>query len=436
MEKEKAANEATELITNKGFDIQGSFRGPYLVKLKVNEKEYFLPVLVKYREDVPLSFLQQFTGEMFHAVNQWLNEKLPKKPSTINDFGKIKDIEEDFEGFKYELLGKDVFTRLVKIFGKTIKRDEKTKQHILVHGFSAYTPEPSNLELSAPTSEGKTYPVVEILKHFPKKDVWFLGGLSPTALAHDYGILVDEYGVSIEDELNRLYELYNAAKKKEEKWKIKQKINELLKNAIRLINLENKILVFLESPHPDTWARLRPILSHDVWEIEYKFTDRERKSGPLKTIRVKIRGWPVAISCTTGSDKKSRIWEEKQTRFTTISPEMSREKYKEAIEFTFMKRGLPQAVFDVKIGVKEFEWAEKAIRTVRKRLLEIKEKARRKFGTPDPNVFWIPFYEDIGKEFPSTVGRHMRDSQRFITTLQMSAAINVFSRPILEIDGG
>jgi len=334
-----------------------------------------------------------------------------------------------------DLRGIDVFSKLIEIFSKTIKRDEKTKQHILIHGFSAYTPEPSNLELTAPTSEGKTYPVVEILKHFPKEDVWFLGGLSPTALAHDHGILVDEDGKSLEPEINKLRELYDAVKK-EDKKKIKQKINELLRKAIRLVDLENKILVFLESPHPDTWARLRPILSHDVWETEYKFTDRERKSGPLKTIRVKIRGWPVAISCTTGSEKKSRTWEEKKTRFTTISPEMSREKYKEAVMFTFMRKGLPQAIFDMKIGVKEFEWAEKAIRTIRDRLLEIKEKARKKFGIPNPNVFWIPFYEDIGKEFPATIGRHMRDSsQRFITTLQMSAAINVFSRPILEIDG-
>jgi len=51
-------------------------------------------------------------------------------------------------------------------------------------------------------------------------------------------------------------------------------------------------------------------------------------------------------------------------------------------------------------------------------------------------MFWIPFYEKIGEEFPADIGRRMRDSDRFLCLLQAHAAINVFARPRLVFPNG
>lgn len=54
----------------------------------------------------------------------------------------------------------------------------------------------------------------------------------------------------------------------------KKKWRERVQNARYIIDLRNKILVFLEAPHFETYNILRPILSHDASEISYKVTDK------------------------------------------------------------------------------------------------------------------------------------------------------------------
>jgi len=327
----------------------------------------------------------------------------------------------------------DLFDELLDILRTLIKEDDFYASMVLMHAFSAYTPEPMNLLSQAPTSEGKTYPIVTVLSLFPREDVWFLGGLSPTAIAHDHGTLIlEDTGAELEPILQSLQEEYESTKDKRRKREIKREIRELLRRAAIRVDLENKILFFMDNPNQETLNRLRPILSHDTWEISYKFTDR-RKGGPLQTMHVKVRGWPAALAALTKGSKDVDTWEQLVSRFTTISPKQSREKYREAVRLVAMKRGLPEPVLNEALSLSRFEWARKAIGIVITRLKLIREKARTATGKPNPNIFWIPFYRHIGEEFPASVGRHMRDSQRFMTALQMSAAINVYARPILRM---
>jgi hypothetical protein len=41
----------------------------------------------------------------------------------------------------------------------------------------------------------------------------------------------------------------------------------------KLIDLSHKILVFLNTPRPELFNALMPLLSHDKYEIEYEFVD-------------------------------------------------------------------------------------------------------------------------------------------------------------------
>jgi hypothetical protein len=69
---------------------------------------------------------------------------------------------------------------------------------------SAYTNDPINLGIIAPTSEGKTYPVIESIKPFPKEDVWLIGSMSTKLLVRQKGVLVDKYNDPLKPKIKEL----------------------------------------------------------------------------------------------------------------------------------------------------------------------------------------------------------------------------------------
>lgn len=333
------------------------------------------------------------------------------------------------------LNGVDAYNELLDVFKVKIKEDDETTATILRTGMSAATPQPINLQSQAPTSEGKTYPITTIMSCFPKENIWFLGGLSPTALYHDHGILIDKNtGEILQPLINELYDKIDGTPKKEkaEIRALKRKLNDVFKRAALLIDLNNKILLFLDNPNQQTLNKLRPILSHDTYEVMYKITDRIGK-GPLRTVTTILRGWPAAIVALTKSKSDKDVWDQMLTRFITISPRQTQKKYRAAVKLTAIKRGLPQVAVDEILRKDRYVWATAAIRKIWKRLIELKEANKQAVNKPAPNIFWVPFHKHIGENFPANVGRHMRDSQRFMSTLQIGASINVFSRPVIEI---
>jgi len=339
------------------------------------------------------------------------------------------------------LLGLNLYQILLEIRRSTVKKDDYMISQNLLHEITAYLTEPANLGIEAPSSEGKTYPTVETSKFFPPTDVMFLAGLSPTAIAHDAGILVDfETREPIAPKLREIEAELDSLNSRKEKDKprireLRRLKAELMARSAILVDLENKILIFLDKPHPDTLQRLYPILSHDVYESTYKFTDRKGK-GPLRSVNVILRGWPVAIFIRTLGEKDPDRWFQTISRFTTISPRMSREKYREAVKLKAMMRGLPGSVFVRKLGLEREDWAREAIARVKKELIRIKEGVREEAGIAKASMLWIPYYEKIGEEFPAEIGRRMRDSDRYLALLQAHAAINIFARPRLVFSNG
>jgi len=339
------------------------------------------------------------------------------------------------------LQGLNLFKTLVEIRQSTVKKDDYMIKMSLLHMVTAFLPEPANLGVEAPSSEGKTYPIVETARLFPDDCVWYLVGLSPAALAHDYGELVDaETREPLQPKLLQLQSELEDLKKdksaeaRQRRRQIQTEISRLMRNAAYLINLEGRVLLFLDKPNPETLQKLYPILSHDAYEASYKFTDRAK--GPLRTVHVILQGWPVAVFIRTKSEGEADTWQQTISRFTIISPQMSAEKYREAIRLRTKMRGLPTPILTRILGLSMESWAKQALDLVAKRLTEIKVKARAAARTPKTNIFWIPFYQKIGEGFPAEIGRRMRDSDRFLALLQAHAGINVFARPRLVYPDG
>jgi hypothetical protein len=58
---------------------------------------------------------------------------------------------------------------------KPVKQEDRLIRQIIYTGLSKDSLSPINLAVLAPTSEGKTYAVVESVKYFPGRDVWMIG---------------------------------------------------------------------------------------------------------------------------------------------------------------------------------------------------------------------------------------------------------------------
>jgi predicted transcriptional regulator len=340
------------------------------------------------------------------------------------------------------LQGLNLFQTLVEIRRSTVKKDDYMIKQSLLHIASAFLTEPANMGVEAPSSEGKTYPVVETSKLFPPENIWLLAGLSPTALAHDHGELVDaETKQPLTPTLVRLQaELEKLKNRKDEESKAKRReiqmeIARLLRNSAYLVDLENKVLLFLDRPNPETLQKLYPILSHDTYESSYRFADRKSK-GPLQTVHVVLRGWPVAIFIRVYGEREAEDWFQTISRFTTVSPQMSPEKYREAVRLKSLAMGTPGHLLVERLGLDRERWAQEAVKMVLKRLTAVKAKVREKAGRAKASMFWIPFYRKIGEEFPAEVGRRMRDAERFLTLIQAHAALNIYNRPRLVYPDG
>ena len=198
-----------------------------------------------------------------------------------------------------ELASKIHNNDFIECFFKTVKRTVKCEDVLIRQiGYAALSSyiedDPLNLGIMAPTSEGKTYPVEETLKFFPKEDVYKIGSMSAKVLVRKKGVLVNKNLEPIEEKLKSLYKQKSKSKDQDKKDQINDEIDKLYEDAKTLIDLRGKILVFLEPPQKEVWEILKPILSHDSPEIEYPFVNQTDREGH-QTKDVVVRGWPSCI---------------------------------------------------------------------------------------------------------------------------------------------
>ncbi|PIW41795.1 MAG: hypothetical protein COW21_00065 [Candidatus Aenigmarchaeota archaeon CG15_BIG_FIL_POST_REV_8_21_14_020_37_27] len=262
---------------------------------------------------------------------------------------------------------------LQEILETTVKHDDINKVLTFFCMLTAYTEDSQfNLSFRAPSSTGKSYIPLEIMSLFPKEDVILIAYSSPTSFYHDSG-----------------------------EWDKEKKCI--------IINLERKIIIFLDQPHDQLLMRLRPLLSHDQKELLYKITDKKERKG-LRTKNVLIRGFPSVIFCT-GSLKAD---EQEVTRNILLSPETTQEKIRESLYLKALREGDP------------YKFQEKLKNSKRdllaQRIVEIKKTAISKILVDSDYV-----YGKFVKKYPKLKPKHMRDLGRIFSIIKGIASFNFWS---------
>lgn len=317
---------------------------------------------------------------------------------------------------------------------KTIKRDDKLIHFIVKTGISAYTSKPIHLAILGETSEGKTYPVVEILKLFPKEDVIFIGRASPTAFIRDRGILVDQDSNSVEEKIEELEEkLDNSVITDEDKKTIREQIRDIKREARTMIDLRNKIIVFLEPPQEDTWNNFKSILSQDLGddgEIDFRFTNHTQTTGH-QTKKVFVKGCPAFIFCSAKDHSKLDSWPEIQSRFFVVSPNSSKTKYSESIKLKSKMQLQP------KDYQKRFILSDEEVKIAKNCILWLKYNIQvlREKDDEKKIYFWLPFERLVSDHLPSDKGTDMRDAGRVYELVKIEALSHLPHRHVLFLYG-
>jgi len=265
---------------------------------------------------------------------------------------------------------------LANILNLTIKHDVENKIVAFLCELSAYSEDSQfNISFNAPSSTGKSYIPTEIARLFPAEDVMELAYCSPTAFFHDAG------------EFDKERQGY-------------------------LVDLSRKIIIFLDQPHNNLLAHLRPLLSHDKKEITIKITDKGEKHG-LRTKNVLLRGYPSVIFCTAGL----QIDEQEATRFLLLSPEINQEKIMESIS---------QAVRKSSDGDAFSSWLEE---NPERTLLKERIRAIKQANICDIK---IDVESAVKERFLSQCKmlkpRHSRDIKRLMSIIKSFAILNLWWR--------
>lgn len=289
----------------------------------------------------------------------------------------FKEVVED----KYPPVDPSRFTPMTaqdvkEVLGLTIKRDDTNKLITFLSQLSAYTESSQiNISFNAPSSSGKSFIPLEVSQLFPAEDVIKLGGCSPTAFFHDQGIYDKET------------------------------------NTIR-VDLSRKIIVFLDQPNSQLLEKLRSLLSHDEKEIHLKITDKNQRGGN-RTKNVTLIGFPVVLFCTAGL----RIDEQEATRFLLLSPEINREKIREAIYEKIKKDSDPTFYASLLDSNPQRQ-------LLKERINAIKSENVTNIKIKSPELVESMFFEKIKTLKP----RHQRDIGRVISLIKVAALLNLWHR--------
>jgi hypothetical protein len=309
------------------------------------------------------------------------------------------------------------------VLALTVKQDKVNKAINFVGMLLSQTHEDMyNIGQEASAASGKTYIGQEVAGYYPPSDVRTYAGASPTSFFHSMGESIPLIELEKTEDLTRVFDADELAREKEvdlayreESEKLKSEGKKPTRDPRRrviYINLEHKILVFLDQPHWQLMEKLRPLLSHDQRILRFDITDKTGKGG-LRTKTVVIKGFCVVIFATAKSTRE----EQEQSRMWLLSPETGQSKLKESLKLLGFRIG-DRAAF------REWIANDPGRRWLRARVSAIRETGIRDVIIPDQ----AKILEDYLSQRPYLAPRASRDWPRLLYLIKGCALYNCFQR--------
>ena len=298
---------------------------------------------------------------------------------------------------------------------------------------------------------GKSYLLILVSDFFPSRHILTLVGASDKAFQHKEGTMVLEdldtgELTEVEPILNELrseiLDLDNELEKEKQKEtqardktlinqlkkQISEKENEIkyvIEHQQKLIDLNNTIILLLDTPQDAITDGLMSLLSNDTSrDQKYLYTDKSA-SGKLGSKYNILRGTPVMFTTRVIDDTRSPRFEEKNRRFINITPNVTNEKIQDANFLIAKKYGLTTEEYDTSVVSKNDK--EKAKRIVS--ILVEKLINHSKYFNPKESGIKIPFIGSIS--IPDNDVWSMTVMDRMMRYLTIITKVNMDNRPRL-----
>jgi len=301
------------------------------------------------------------------------------------------------------------------------------------------------------TGAGKSYLLILVSEYFPRKYILMLMGVSDKAFQHDEGIMVlkdpltgeltptepiltsltlkiaqSEYDIQEEkakDAKTRNKELVKSLDK--EIVELQQEVKSVRERQQKLIDLNNSVVILLDTPQDSFYAGLMSLLSSDTTGDQvYKFTDKAA-SGKLASKENIIRGSPAMFATRTIDDTRNQRFEETNRRFINVTPCVTPEKIRDANALIWQRYGLTAEEYDETIVSTEDKEKAKHLIAV----LSAKLKNHGKYFKPKQANIRIPFLYSIVTPYTSEWA--MTVNNRMVRYLTIITKIHMDNRPRL-----
>jgi hypothetical protein len=190
---------------------------------------------------------------------------------------------------------------------------------------------------SRKTGAGKTHDLTLVSGYYPKKYVIALAGMSDKALFHRHGVnvivdedtgntipvqpLIDDLENTIEDLVEEANKQTNKELKKANKKQIQKcetEIQELRDKSQELIELDNKIFLFLDTAQEGLFNTLMSMISQDSSDQLYEFTDKSG-GGKMGSKINRLRGTPTVFNTQVIDDTRQIRYQEKNRRLIHVT---------------------------------------------------------------------------------------------------------------------
>lgn len=322
---------------------------------------------------------------------------------------------------------------IASILDATIKQDDTAKRVAFLSLLLNYTEDnQQNVGFVSVSSSGKSYIPCEIAKFFPSEDVMLIQHQTPKALYHSHGVLVrddggTEFGPRLKEQGEYVREALTEWKKsvprgsmkafdyrealRTEKTRLKEEWDKIPKGI--LVDLRQRILVFLDQPDWRLMDELKPILSHDAEVTRSSITDKS-KSGAISTKTVFIRGYPTVVFLTVKTDLDEQV----RNRMILLSASVSKEKIEDAL--SLINERASDEEFDSVL-----ESDDRRIE-LRYRILGIKHSGIGHVYFKRGDIDQVK--ERFLKKHKVRIPRHMRDYPRLLSLIKAHALLNYSHR--------
>src|SRR4051794_2949176 len=301
---------------------------------------------------------------------------------------------------------------------------------------------------SKKSGEGKSYLLKLVADLSPDSFISKFNNMSDKALYHLNGkeaVKNEQTGMyeelkpiinQLESEIEELEEKIDEEKDKQfiKSYKkqikeIKTKIIDLKSKAVKIIDLDDKAFIFLDTPNEGLFNNLMSLLSQDSREQLYIFTDKDSSGRHLQSRTVLLRGTPLIMTTQVVDDTRNYRFAEKNRRFIHVNPDASEDKIEEAMKQMAIKYGGPSDDFESIVSSKDIEKSKEIIEKLCKKLKDHNQK----FIDNDikGNEVKVPYASILYSNLPTSDSWSMTILSRLLNYIGIITKVNMDSRPKL-----